>query len=66
MIVDFNKFTPGQELQNGTLWVIEEMPGLVVGADQTDTLWRLGYWPSFNIPFYPEVSPAFYSWETIL
>lgn len=54
MVVDFSRFTPGQPLRDGTLWVVEEMPGLVVGADQTDALAR-GYWPSYNVPFYKEV-----------
>lgn len=54
MVVDFNRFTPGQPLRPGTLWVLEEIPGLVKGADQTPTLAR-GYWPSYNVPFYTEV-----------
>ncbi len=54
MVVDFKLFTPGQPLQPGTLWVLEEIPGLVEGADQTPTLAR-GYWPSYNVPFYAEV-----------
>ncbi|GBG25254.1 Phospholipase B [Hondaea fermentalgiana] len=54
MIVDHSRFEAGKPLQDGTLWVIEEMPGLVVGRDQTETL-RRGYWPSFNVPFYPEI-----------
>lgn len=28
--------------------------GMVVASDQTDTLLR-GYWPSYNIPYHPEV-----------
>ena len=54
MVVDFNLFSPGKALQPGTLWVIEEIPGLVKGADQTPTLAR-GYWPAYNVPFYAEV-----------
>jgi len=54
MVVDFNLFKPKTALNVGTLWVVEEIPGLVVGADQTETLSR-GYWPSYNVPFYPEV-----------
>jgi len=38
MIVDLKKVTLGHELTNGTLWVIEQIPGLVVGADQTTVL----------------------------
>eukprot|EP00933_Yihiella_yeosuensis_P021248 TRINITY_DN16861_c0_g1_i1.p1 TRINITY_DN16861_c0_g1~~TRINITY_DN16861_c0_g1_i1.p1 ORF type:complete len:581 (-),score=106.92 TRINITY_DN16861_c0_g1_i1:191-1861(-) len=54
MVVDFKLFKPRTALKDGTLWVTEEMPGLVVGADQTDTLSR-GYWPSYNVPYYPEI-----------
>ena len=54
MVVDFSRFTPGEALPEGTLWVVEEIPGLVAGADQTATLAR-GYWPSYNVPFYAEV-----------
>merc|ERR1711871_1150701 len=45
---------PGKALPPGTLWVVEEIPGLVAGGDQTATLAR-GYWPSYNVPFYAEV-----------
>lgn len=51
MVVDFNKFTPGAPLPPGTLWVVEEIPGLVAGGDQTAVLER-GYFPSYNVPFY--------------
>lgn len=54
MIVDFKLFTPGHSLRDGTLWVIEEIPGLVAGADQSEAL-RRGYWPSYNVPYYPEI-----------
>jgi len=54
MVVDFKRFTPGSALLPGTLWVVEEIPGLVLGADQTATLAR-GYWPSYNVPFYAEI-----------
>lgn len=43
-----------QEMHDGLLWVVEQIPGLVVDADMTPTL-ALGYWPSFNVPFFPEV-----------
>ena len=54
MVVDFKRFTPGHALKDGTLFVVEEMPGLLMGADQTEKL-RLGYWPSYNVPFYDAV-----------
>ena len=32
---------------------------LVVSGDQTEIL-RAGYWPSYNVPFYEEVSIMLY------
>lgn len=49
MIVNYNLFTPGQPLKNGTLFVCEQIPGLVYGEDLTHQLER-GYFPSYNIP----------------
>lgn len=54
MIIDLKLFTPGQQLVNGTLTIVEQIPGLVVYTDQTDTLER-GYWPSYNVAFHPEI-----------
>ena len=44
MIIDQKLFTPGKQLKNGLLTIIEQIPGLVVYGDATDTLTR-GYWP---------------------
>eukprot|EP01012_Entosiphon_sulcatum_P050606 TRINITY_DN69491_c0_g1_i1.p1 TRINITY_DN69491_c0_g1~~TRINITY_DN69491_c0_g1_i1.p1 ORF type:complete len:546 (+),score=119.16 TRINITY_DN69491_c0_g1_i1:26-1663(+) len=57
MVVDFNLFQPYQPLQDNTLWVVEEIPGMIPGSDQTATL-RRGYWPSYNVPFYPQTFTA--------
>lgn len=54
MVVDYKLFEPKKAIKPNTLWVVEEMPGLMVGADQSVMLSR-GYWPSYNVPFYPEV-----------
>jgi len=54
MVIDYNKFTPGQDLPSGTLWVVEQIPGLVESADVTSQLER-GYWPSYNVPFFPKI-----------
>lgn len=56
MVVDYNKFTPNSaELPDDLLWVLEQIPGHVVSADQTDVLRKQKYWPSYNTPFYPEI-----------
>eukprot|EP00753_Platysulcus_tardus_P015584 PLAT5104.1.p1 GENE.PLAT5104.1~~PLAT5104.1.p1 ORF type:complete len:554 (+),score=259.67 PLAT5104.1:12-1673(+) len=54
MILNYGQFTPGQGLLPGSLVVVEQIPGLVVYADQTQQLMR-GYWPSYNVPFYRSI-----------
>ena len=54
MVLDTKKFVPGQPLAKNLFWVVEQIPGKVVGGDQTEVL-SYGYWPSYNVPFYPEV-----------
>ena len=61
MVLD-TKLVPADAPANGkpslppnTFYVLEQIPGLVVGADQTATLVREGYWGSYNIPFYPRI-----------
>eukprot|EP00463_Aulacantha_scolymantha_P000189 TRINITY_DN1106_c0_g1_i1.p1 TRINITY_DN1106_c0_g1~~TRINITY_DN1106_c0_g1_i1.p1 ORF type:complete len:236 (+),score=20.65 TRINITY_DN1106_c0_g1_i1:140-847(+) len=54
MIINWRQFQPGQPLNSGLLWVVEEIPGLVFGGDTTENLQR-GYWPSYNKPYWPEV-----------
>jgi hypothetical protein len=54
MVVDLNKFTPHHPLEDGTLWVCEEAPGLLPAADMTPQLAR-GYWPSYNRPYFDSV-----------
>ncbi|KAG2499896.1 hypothetical protein HYH03_002184 [Edaphochlamys debaryana] len=57
MIVDVNRFVPHQELQPGLLWVLEQLPGMIKAADMTDELVR-GYWPSYNVAYFPEIYEA--------
>ena len=54
MVLDLTKFLPGRDLQPGLLWVAEQIPGLVVAADKTEILAMASFWPSFNVPFFPE------------
>jgi len=54
MVIDLKKFHVGIGLDNGALWVSEQIPGLVLYADETEIL-RYGYWPSYNVPFFPEI-----------
>lgn len=45
-----------QELRAGLLTVVEQIPGLTVSSDETRVL-QFGFWPSYNVPFFPEVPP---------
>jgi hypothetical protein len=57
MVVDLKRFKPRQGCEPGLLWVVEQVPGLVVAQDMTEVLAR-GYWPSYNVAFFPEISEA--------
>ena len=54
MTVDYKLFTKHEPLPPGTLWVSEQLPGYYRAADQTMVLQR-GHWPSYNVPFYPDI-----------
>ncbi|KAM9972578.1 hypothetical protein ACTFIR_011945 [Dictyostelium discoideum] len=54
MIVDYNKFVPGVKVRDGTLFVLEQVPGYIEFADVTNVL-RTGYWPSYNIPYFETI-----------
>jgi len=53
IIVDQKLFTAGETPQPGTLHILEQVPGFIVAADQTEALITDGYWASYNVPFYP-------------
>ena len=36
-------------------WVLEQLPGLIVAQDMTETLRSAGYWGSYNVPYFPKV-----------
>ena len=42
-------------LRPNTFWVLEQLPGHIESADQTSLLTKQGYFPSYNIPFYPKI-----------
>ncbi|XP_065910196.1 phospholipase B-like 1 [Dysidea avara] len=54
MVVDLKLIQLNQSLPDNSLWVVEQLPGLMVSADQTQVL-REGYWASYNVPFYEQV-----------
>lgn len=54
LVIDAKRFVPSQALAQGLLWIIEQIPGLVVDGDATPELER-GYFPSYNVPYFTEV-----------
>ncbi|KAJ0058171.1 hypothetical protein NL108_009041, partial [Boleophthalmus pectinirostris] len=54
MVLDRNKVKLGHSVEDGALTVVEQIPGFVQSSDQTQAL-RLGYWPSYNIPFHENI-----------
>ena len=49
MVVDLERFVPSKDLRPGVLWVVEQMPGLVLASDQTSLLASAGFWSSYNV-----------------
>jgi len=54
MVINYNNWIPGRPLQDGLLWVVEQIPGYIHSGDQT-TILGFGYWPSYNVPFYSDI-----------
>ena len=53
-MINVGAFQPGKALPNDLLWVVEQIPGLVVSGDATELL-ALGHFPSYNVPFWREI-----------
>jgi len=54
VVADLKLFKPLNALPVNTLFVVEQIPGLVQGADVTAQLER-GYWSSYNVPYHQDV-----------
>ena len=50
MILDYKLFEPGKPLKPDTLWILEQLPGIVHKEDMTSLLQQQGYWASYNVP----------------
>lgn len=56
MIVDYKKVEQSKDkLKNGTLWVIEQLPGFTKAQDLTHKLRNQEYWPSYSIPYFSSI-----------
>ncbi|XP_049269767.1 putative phospholipase B-like 2 isoform X1 [Rhipicephalus sanguineus] len=53
MIIEYNKFKPGQQIPDGLLWILECLPGFLHKEDVTAVLRKQTYWASYNIPYSP-------------
>ncbi len=59
MIIDYKMYktsTKLSDLKENLFWVLEQMPGLIRAADVTHVLRKQGYWASYNIPYFEEIS----------
>ncbi|XP_074934983.1 phospholipase B-like 1 [Phalacrocorax aristotelis] len=54
MVLDLKKVKLQKSLDDGALYIVEQIPTLVEYSDQTNIL-RKGYWPSYNIPFHEKI-----------
>jgi len=63
MVVDYKLFVPGEELQPGTFWVLEQLPGYVERGDVTEVLANRTFWPSYNSPYFPDVFNMSGNWD---
>ena len=56
MVLDMDKFKPGNDPLGGFLTVVEEVPGYTHAEDMTAHLISHEYWASYNAPFFPDIS----------
>jgi hypothetical protein len=54
MVLDMKLFTPNNAMPPNTLFVVEQIPGLVQGSDVTNQL-EQGFWPSYNVPYHKDI-----------
>eukprot|EP01084_Bolivina_argentea_P095043 170870_1 len=54
MIINYALFERSKPLPDNLLWVVEQVPGYVEGADMTSVL-RRGYWGSYNVPAFEKI-----------
>ncbi|XP_065296708.1 putative phospholipase B-like 2 isoform X1 [Dermacentor albipictus] len=56
MVLDYKLFMPWGSLQPGTLWIVEQLPGIMESADITTVLQKQGYWASYNEAYLPAIA----------
>ncbi|PVD33062.1 hypothetical protein C0Q70_08510 [Pomacea canaliculata] len=59
MVIDYKKFIPGAKtLMQGLLTVLDQIPGTIQVDDLTNLLSAQGYFPSYNVPYFPDIFNA--------
>lgn len=55
VIVDSKRFQKNHKPSKDLIWVLEQIPGLIISKDSTDFLVNRGFYPSFNCPSFIEI-----------
>ena len=55
MVIDFDAFVPGYGLKKDGFWMIEQLPGYVHMEDMTEYFNNKGFFPSYNIAYFPDI-----------
>jgi len=55
MVMDYKKFTPGQDLPDGSFYVLEQSPGATHYEDMSGHLREKHYWASFDRAYFDDV-----------
>mmetsp|Transcript_57612 Transcript_57612/g.122525 ORF Transcript_57612/g.122525 Transcript_57612/m.122525 type:complete len:657 (-) Transcript_57612:52-2022(-) len=58
IVVDFNQFTPSENLKSDSFWLVEAVPGVSHAQDMTEYLSSHGYFASYNRPFFTRTRAA--------
>lgn len=59
LVINYALFRPGRKMpNNGLLYILEQIPGLVETRDVTKQFFSQMYWASYNVPFIPEIFEA--------
>jgi hypothetical protein len=59
MVIDFKQFDfVKTSINENLLWITEMRPGGFKSEDATSILVNASYWPSYNIPYFPDINEA--------
>ncbi|KAJ0389958.1 hypothetical protein ATCC90586_010989 [Pythium insidiosum] len=55
MVVDTKRFTPGHGFEANGFMVLEQLPGYIQVQDMSSHINAVGYWASYNVPYFDTV-----------